>query len=269
MKWKLVTERAFNFPIPEWVTCGEFKYSEEYGLKKRIIKDILITSSIGTNILFRENLWLSLNSVKEVFKCDDPKKFVNDDDNITIENAKLWVLNEYSFWKYNKDLENIAFIPAEVPYITQVKKNGKEKWKLYGSIKKYPGEKYSNMNDLIEKCGDINQKWIKIYESSSSLVSKVQSSIPEDVKDSLIGCKFSPNDDAVLVVFAPGSTKDVSIAKKSLMSSGFGVESSKYKGYLVLQVSENLKNESIEQNEKVKKTVPFSKFGMANQNILI
>ena len=51
----------------------EFKYSEEYGLKKRIIKDILITSSIGTNILFRENLWLSLNSVKEVFKCDDPK----------------------------------------------------------------------------------------------------------------------------------------------------------------------------------------------------
>ena len=112
-------------------------------------------------------------------------------------------------------------------------------------------------------------KWIKINESSSSLVSKVQSSIPEDVKDSLIGCKFSPNDDAVLVVFAPGSTKDVSIAKKSLRSSGFGVESSKYKGYLVLQVSENLKNESIEQNEKVKKTVPFSKFGMANQNILI
>ena len=125
------------------------------------------------------------------------------------------------------------------------------------------------MNDLIEKCGDLKQKWSKIYESSSSLVSKVQSSIPEDVKDSLIGCKFSPNDDAVLVVFAPGSTKDVSIAKKSLMSSGFGVESSKYKGYLVLQVSENLKNESIEQNEKVKKMVPFSKFGMANQNILI
>ena len=87
-------------------------------------------------------------------------------------------------------------------------------------------------------------KWIRINESSSSLVSKVQSSIPEDVKDSLIGCKFSPKDDAVLVVFAPGSTKDVSIAKKSLMSSGFGVESSKYKGYLVLQVSENLKMNS-------------------------
>ena len=116
---------------------------------------------------------------------------------------------------------------------------------MYGIIKKYPGEKYSNMNDLIEKCGDIDdQKWHKINESSSSLVRKVQSSIPEDVKDSLIGCKFSPNDDAVLVVFAPGSTKDVSIAKKSIMSSGFGVESSKYKGYLVLQVSENLKNES-------------------------
>ena len=249
MKWKLVTERAFNFPIPEWVTCGEFKYSEEYGLKKRIIKDILITSNTGINILFREDLWLSLNHIKEVFKCDDPKKFVNDDDNITIENAKLWVLNIYSFWKYDKDLENISFTPAEVPYITQVKKNGKEKWKLYGIIKKYPGEKYSNMDDLIEKCGDIDQKWYKINESSSSLVSKVQSSIPEDVKDSLIGCKFSPNDDAVLVVFAPGSTKDVSIAKKSLMSSGFGVESSKYKGYLVLQVSENLKNESLEDDK--------------------
>ena len=92
-------------------------------------------------------------------------------------------------------------------------------------------------------------KWHKINESSSSLVRKVQSSIPEDVKDSLIGCKFSPNDDAVLVVFAPGSTKDVSIAKKSLRSSGFGVESSKYKGYLVLQVSENLKNESLEDDK--------------------
>lgn len=165
MKWKLVTERAFNFQIPEWVTCGEFKYSEEYGLKKRIIKDILITSNTGINILFREDLWLSLNHIKEVFKCDDPKKFVNDDDNITIENAKLWVLNIYSFWKYDKNLENISFTPAEVPYITQVKKNGKEKWKLYGIIKKYQGEKYSNMDDLIEKCGDIDQKWYKINES--------------------------------------------------------------------------------------------------------
>ena len=53
-------------------------------------------------------------------------------------------------------------------------------------------------------------------------------------------------------MFAPGSTKDVSIAKKSLMSSGFGVESSKYKGYLVLQVSENLKNESSLEDDKMK-----------------
>lgn len=94
-----------------------------------------------------------------------------------------------------------------------------------------------------------------VNESSGSLVRKVQSSIPEDVKDSLVGCKFSPKDDAVLVVFAPGSTKDVSTAKKSLMTSGFEVESSKYKGYLVLQVSENLKNESLEDGFKTNKEV--------------
>ena len=67
---------------------------------------------------------------------------------------------------------------------------------------------------------------------------QVEQAIPVDAKDGFVGCKYSSTDNACLVVFAPGSTNDIKVAKKSLLKLGWSVEEEKYKGYLVLVVKE-------------------------------
>lgn len=94
----------------------------------------------------------------------------------------------------------------------------------------------------------------------------VGKAIPVDAKDGLIDIKWSENDRGYLVVFAPGSKKDVNEALNAFKKCGWSTEYETYKGYHVVCVRDKewdgLTDESkekpspisIEEQERQKET---------------